>query len=93
MAGVFAAGVLALGADLRERAMLGDAGSNLLGFAAGVHVVLTAPGWMLAPIAVAAIALNIVAETVTLSRVIDGVPPLRWLDRLGRSQDTSGAST
>jgi hypothetical protein len=26
----------------------------------------------------------VIAETVTLSRVIDVVPPLRWFDRIGR---------
>ena len=31
-----------------------------------------------------AVVINAVAETVTLSRVIEAVPPLRWFDALGR---------
>jgi hypothetical protein len=35
-----------------------------------------------------AVGLNLLAETVTLSRIVDGVPPLRWLDRAGRVRAT-----
>jgi hypothetical protein len=31
-----------------------------------------------------AVGLNLLAETVTLSRVIRGAAPLRWFDDLGR---------
>jgi hypothetical protein len=31
-----------------------------------------------------AVGLNVVADTVSFSRVIDAWPPLRFLDRLGR---------
>jgi hypothetical protein len=31
-----------------------------------------------------AVALNVLAETITLSRSIEAVPPLRWYDALGR---------
>jgi hypothetical protein len=30
------------------------------------------------------LALNVAAELVSFSAVIEAVPPLRWLDRLGR---------
>jgi UDP-N-acetylmuramyl pentapeptide phosphotransferase/UDP-N-acetylglucosamine-1-phosphate transferase len=70
--------------DLRERGMLGDAGSNLLGFVIGAAAYAELTGaWVFAGAAVA-IGLNLLAETVTLSRCIDAVAPLRWLDRLGR---------
>jgi hypothetical protein len=39
--------------------------------------------------AVCAVALNVLAETVSLSRLIEGVAPLRWLDRLGRMRAES----
>ena len=82
--GVFVAALLVLPLDLRERAMLGDAGSNPLGFAAGLglYAALSDPGVVVA--AACAVALNVLADTVTLSRMIDGTPPLRWFDRLGR---------
>ena len=86
--GVLVAAILALPADLRERAMLGDGGSNLLGFTAGLGLYLVLPGpwvWVAASVAVA---LNVLADTVTLSRLIDAVGPLRWFDRLGRVSDS-----
>ncbi|HZB02272.1 MAG TPA: hypothetical protein VE800_09215, partial [Actinomycetota bacterium] len=32
----------------------------------------------------AVVALNLLAETLTLSRAISAVPPVRWADRLGK---------
>jgi UDP-GlcNAc:undecaprenyl-phosphate GlcNAc-1-phosphate transferase len=83
--GVVVAAALTLPVDLRERAMLGDGGANLLGFTAGVGAYLVLPGWGVVVLSVLAVALNVLADTVTLSRVIDAVPPLRWFDRLGRA--------
>jgi UDP-GlcNAc:undecaprenyl-phosphate/decaprenyl-phosphate GlcNAc-1-phosphate transferase len=70
--------------DLLERGMLGDAGSNPLGFLVGVALaaVLPTPGLVVA--AVVAVALQVAAETVTISRLIEATPPLRWFDALGR---------
>ena len=70
--------------DLRERGMLGDTGSNSLGFVVGAALApsLTALGlWLFAG---GVLVLNVLADTVTFSRIIDGFPPLRWFDRLGR---------
>ena len=64
--------------------MLGDGGANLLGFTIGLglYVVLADGAVVLA--AAIAVVINAVAETVTLSRVIEAIPPLRWFDALGR---------
>jgi UDP-GlcNAc:undecaprenyl-phosphate/decaprenyl-phosphate GlcNAc-1-phosphate transferase len=70
--------------DLRERAMLGDGGANLLGFTIGLGLYLVLPDWGVVVAAALAVVINVVAETATLSRVIDAVPPLRWFDGLGR---------
>jgi len=75
---------LALVADLREWAMLGDGGSNLLGFSAGLGLYLVLPGWGVVLAAAVALTLNVVAEMVTLTRLIEATPPLRWFDRIGR---------
>jgi UDP-GlcNAc:undecaprenyl-phosphate/decaprenyl-phosphate GlcNAc-1-phosphate transferase len=84
--GIFA-GPVAVGAwfTLRERAMLGDTGSNLLGAVAGVWLLTTlGPDGRL--IALAAVAgLTIYGELRSISSAIDSVPPLRWLDSLGRA--------
>src|SRR5262245_43547034 len=83
--GIFAGPVL-VGTwfTLRERAMLGDTGSNLVGAIAGVWLLTTldANGRLLALAAVAA--LTVFGELRSISRTIDSVPPLRWLDSLGR---------
>ena len=82
--GVAFGSALALWPDLREKAMLGDSGANLLGFTIGAGLYVVLPDWGVAVGAVVAVALNILAETVTLSRAIDTIPPLRWFDELGR---------
>jgi UDP-GlcNAc:undecaprenyl-phosphate/decaprenyl-phosphate GlcNAc-1-phosphate transferase len=70
--------------DLRERGMLGDSGANVLGFLAGAEIVRRLPEvWLIAAVAIV-VGLNVLAETVTFTRTIEAVPPLRWFDRLGR---------
>jgi hypothetical protein len=84
--GIFAGPVL-VGAllTLRERAMLGDTGSNLIGAIAGVWL-LTILGGEARPIALAVVvALTIYGELRSISATIESVPPLRWLDSLGRA--------
>jgi UDP-N-acetylmuramyl pentapeptide phosphotransferase/UDP-N-acetylglucosamine-1-phosphate transferase len=85
-----ALGVLA--PELREELMLGDAGANVLGAAAGLAVVLTLSATSRLVVLVALGALNLLSERVSFSRVIDRVAPLRWLDRLGRPGTSTGAS-
>jgi hypothetical protein len=81
--GVALASVLILPWDAGERAMLGDAGSNLLGFSIGLSLYLVlGDAWVVAAAGVA-VALNVLADTVTLSRLIQLVRPLRWYDGLG----------
>jgi hypothetical protein len=81
--GVALAALLILPWDAGERAMLGDSGANLLGFTVGMSIYHALPNdavWIAGAIA---LVLNLLAETLTLSRLIDAVPPLRWFDRLG----------
>jgi UDP-GlcNAc:undecaprenyl-phosphate GlcNAc-1-phosphate transferase len=84
--GVFAGPALVGAAfTLREKAMLGDIGSNLLGAIGGVWLLTTlAPDARL--VALAAVAgLTIYGELRSISATIESVPPLRWLDSLGRA--------
>jgi UDP-GlcNAc:undecaprenyl-phosphate GlcNAc-1-phosphate transferase len=85
--GIFAGAVLVGGwFTLRERAMLGDTGSNLLGAIAGVWL-LTTLGENARLIALAVVAgLTIYGELRSISAAIDSIPPLRWLDSLGRNE-------
>jgi UDP-GlcNAc:undecaprenyl-phosphate GlcNAc-1-phosphate transferase len=84
--GIFAGPALVGAAfTLRERAMLGDTGSNLLGAVAGVWL-LTTLGADARLIALAMVAgLTIYGELRSISATIESVPPLRWLDSLGRA--------
>lgn len=70
--------------DLREKAMLGDAGSNVLGFIIGLALFRLLPTWGLGFVLGVILILHALGETVTLSRIIEATPPLRWFDRLGR---------
>jgi UDP-GlcNAc:undecaprenyl-phosphate GlcNAc-1-phosphate transferase len=69
---------------LRERAMLGDTGSNLIGAIAGVWLLtaLDETGRLVALGIVAA--LTVYGELRSISRAIESIPPLRSLDSLGR---------
>ncbi len=84
--GIFAGPVL-VGAwfTLRERAMLGDTGSNLIGAIAGVWLLTTLgdTGRLIALVAV--VAVTVYGERRSISAAIETVPPLRWLDSLGRA--------
>lgn len=84
VAPVMGAAIGVLPDDLRERSMLGDTGANLLGGVLGMVAVFTLGRGARTGVLVALIALNLAAEVVSFSRVIEAVPPLRWLDRLGR---------
>jgi UDP-GlcNAc:undecaprenyl-phosphate/decaprenyl-phosphate GlcNAc-1-phosphate transferase len=84
--GIFVGPVL-VGAwfTLRERAMLGDTGSNLLGAIAGVWLLTTLGGDERLIALAALAALTVYGELRSISRTIETVPPLRWLDSLGRA--------
>ena len=87
LAAVAGSAVVLLWGDLRERFMLGDTGANALGAALGVATVLEAPDAVRVGAVVALLALTLLSEVVSFSRIIDAVPPLRSFDRLGRTQD------
>jgi UDP-GlcNAc:undecaprenyl-phosphate/decaprenyl-phosphate GlcNAc-1-phosphate transferase len=88
LVGVFVGPVLVVGwFTLRERAMLGDTGSNLIGALAGVAMLetLDETGRLLALGVVAA--LTAYGEFRSISETIERVPPLRALDSFGRVRD------
>jgi UDP-N-acetylmuramyl pentapeptide phosphotransferase/UDP-N-acetylglucosamine-1-phosphate transferase len=83
--GLFAAPALVAGVyDLRERAMLGDTGANLLGALAGLWLVLTlsTTGQLVALALLATITLY--GELRSISVLIERTPGLRQLDSWGR---------
>jgi UDP-N-acetylmuramyl pentapeptide phosphotransferase/UDP-N-acetylglucosamine-1-phosphate transferase len=74
--------------DLGELGMLGDAGSNALGAIAGLWMVLVmspiAQGIALAVV----VAMTLYGEFRSISELIDRTPVLRFLDSIGRRQDS-----
>jgi hypothetical protein len=76
--------VLLLPYDLREMAMLGDAGSNALGALLGLKSVERFTGrgrW----VAIGALAgLTLLGERTSIGAAIERTPGLAWVDRLGR---------
>jgi UDP-GlcNAc:undecaprenyl-phosphate GlcNAc-1-phosphate transferase len=83
--GLFAAPVLVAGAyDVRERAMLGDTGSNLVGALAGLWLVLTLSTLGLAIATGVLLIVTAYGEIRSLSALIERTPLLRHLDSIGR---------
>jgi UDP-N-acetylmuramyl pentapeptide phosphotransferase/UDP-N-acetylglucosamine-1-phosphate transferase len=81
--GPAAAAAALLPGDLHEQTMLGDAGANGLGALLGLALLQRAPEQR-GPALGVLLALTAASEVVSFSRVIDGVPVLRWVDRTGR---------
>jgi Glycosyl transferase family 2 len=70
--------------DLRERMMLGDAGSNALGALLGLKSVERTHGWDRWAAVLAVAGLNVVGERRSLGQLIEKTPVLRELDAWGR---------
>jgi hypothetical protein len=83
--GVFI-GPVVIGAafTLRERAMLGDTGSNLVGALAGISLLVTLDDTGAAIALGVVVLLTIYGEFRSISKAVESIPPLRWLDSLGR---------
>jgi UDP-N-acetylmuramyl pentapeptide phosphotransferase/UDP-N-acetylglucosamine-1-phosphate transferase len=83
--GLFAAPVLVAGLyDLRERAMLGDTGANLIGGLAGLWLVLSLDTTGQAVALAVVLGLTVYGEFRSLSALIERTPLLRDLDSIGR---------
>ena len=89
------AGARAAAYDLRERAMLGDTGSNVLGAVAGLWLVL-ALGATGEAVALGVLAvLTIYGEFRSICAIVERNPLMRRLDSIGRrsSEDSSDTSS
>lgn len=73
--------------DNREIAMLGDAGANTMGALLGYLLSIALPIWLLIPVAALLMAMNLLSERVSFTKVITSVPVLRHADHLFRPRD------
>jgi UDP-GlcNAc:undecaprenyl-phosphate/decaprenyl-phosphate GlcNAc-1-phosphate transferase len=87
LAPLFAAAIIYSPLDLSMRAMLGDVGSNTLGALVGLALVLALGLPAKLVLLVLLIAIHVYAEIGSISRLIDRVAPLRWIDMLGRARE------
>lgn len=81
---VLLAALVMLPEDVRGAIMLGDSGSNLLGFAAGCAMWLFAPPLAVLLMLLVLVILHAVAERSSLSLWIERIPLLRRMDQWGR---------
>ncbi len=86
-----AAALALLPEDLRERAMLGDAGANALGAMLGVAAARSLPRQARIGLLAVIATLTVASERVSFTKVIAASPPLNWLDMLGRRPAPLGA--
>lgn len=83
--GLFVAPALVAGLyDLRERAMLGDTGANLLGALAGLWLVLTLSSTGQAIALLLLVLITVYGEFRSISALVERTPGLRELDSWGR---------
>jgi UDP-GlcNAc:undecaprenyl-phosphate/decaprenyl-phosphate GlcNAc-1-phosphate transferase len=84
--GPFAAPVLVVGFyDLRERAMLGDTGANLIGGLAGLWMVLSFDTTGQAIALAVVFAITVYGEFRSISAFVERTPLLRQIDSIGRN--------
>jgi UDP-N-acetylmuramyl pentapeptide phosphotransferase/UDP-N-acetylglucosamine-1-phosphate transferase len=82
--GLFAGPALIAGLyDLRERAMLGDTGANLLGALAGLWLVLTLSELGQAIALALLLAITVYGELRSITKLVERMPLLRRLDSWG----------
>jgi UDP-N-acetylmuramyl pentapeptide phosphotransferase/UDP-N-acetylglucosamine-1-phosphate transferase len=82
--GMLGGALACLPADLSEKAMLGDAGSNVIGAILGLGLALAVSETALLVALVVLAGLNLASERWSFSEVISRTPPLAAFDSLGR---------
>ncbi|MBM7581312.1 UDP-N-acetylmuramyl pentapeptide phosphotransferase/UDP-N-acetylglucosamine-1-phosphate transferase [Caldicoprobacter guelmensis] len=70
--------------EMEERYMLGDTGANLLGGIIGLYAIKEVPFVPAAVMLTALISIHVIAEYHSLSKFIESIPALRFIDQLGR---------
>lgn len=70
--------------DIKAEAMMGDVGSNVLGLSLGYYCALSQGLYMRIGYLMVLIVLHLVAEKVSISKIIENNKYLNYIDQLGR---------
>jgi len=70
--------------ELKTRCMLGDTGANLIGMLFGLWLIIQQNLWLTTIFFLLFAGLHVVAETSSISHVIERVRLLKWVDQWGR---------
>lgn len=73
-----------LPSDLKAETMIGDAGANFLGFAAGFSIVCAAPIWFQTIVLLMLVGMHWIGERGSITKLIEKNRMLNWFDKLGR---------
>ena len=73
--------------DLKEKVILGDSGSNMLGVWIGASIAVYSSLTVKLFLVVLLLGLHILAEFSSFTYWIEKIPPLRWFDNLGRAKE------
>lgn len=73
-----------LSLDFKAKAMMGDAGSNVLGFTLGLYAAISYSFTIRCIILLILLIIHILAENVSFSKVIENNRVLKFLDEIGR---------
>ncbi|NLB18100.1 MAG: hypothetical protein GX825_05065 [Syntrophomonadaceae bacterium] len=76
--------------DLKAKVMMGDTGSNVLGVTLGVMAVWGLSLSVRIGLVILLVALHILTERYSLTKIIEANQGLSWFDSLGRSDNRSG---
>ncbi len=84
---LLAPSVFVLWYDLKEKLMLGDSGSNMLGVWIGASTVIYADFLWKVILFVLLLLLNLLSEFTSFTYWIGRISPFRWFDSLGRIEE------
>lgn len=71
--------------DIKAKAMLGDAGSNIIGSIVGLYAGISLPRSIKLVFLILLILIHIIAEKYSLTKIIEKMKILNYIDKIGRN--------
>ncbi|NBI27631.1 hypothetical protein [Chengkuizengella marina] len=76
--------LLLLPKDIQGKVMLGDSGSNLLGFVLGFCFIIMTPWWIQISVLILLVYMHWISEKSSITQWIQSKPFIHWIDQWGR---------